>query len=91
MINGYVLVKLLEEDEKADNGMTLPMSKGERTEAVAIKAEVVRVGKAEEYDSVTFPEEGKTIYCSKWDVHSLRIGSEKFGAIRAKDIMFVMQ
>lgn len=94
MFNNYVLIKLDESDEQTEGGLYLPTTKGERTDAWALKAVVTAVPSPE--DNVIDDENilllslkpGDVIFVSKWEIHNLMLGTEKYAAVRAKDIMF---
>lgn len=92
MFNNYVLVRIDESDEKTEGGLYMPTTKGERTEAVALKAVVVAIPEdalAEESTmALVDMKPGDIIFCSKWELHAVRIGTEKYATVRAKDIMF---
>lgn len=83
MLNDFILVRLLLDDEKTESGVILPTAKGERTEAKAIKAEVIEPNK-------NAPEikKGMIVYVGNWELNHAVIHGTKYAMIK-KDWVFM--
>lgn len=89
VLNGCVLLKLYESGEKTKSGLYISHSKGERTEAWALKARVIA------FDEYPQDEEVKTleikkddvVYISKWEIHRAQINGEEYAIAKMKDIL----
>ena len=79
MLNDFILVKLIQDDEKSESGILLPEEKGERTDSRAIKAEVIQ-------SNSKSPEikKGMIVYIGKWEMHHATIKGNRYAMVKSE-------
>lgn len=87
MFKDNVLLKLAEEDVVTDTGLVQAHTKGERTEAWALMAEVIEKG-PEVNKSV---KSGDIVYVGKWEIQHATINGKKLAIAKDKDLLLAIE
>lgn len=87
-LNDYILLKVDKEGEKAEGGLLIAHSEGDKTEAIAIKATIIHLPKEViEMKGQGGIKEGDRVLVAKWEGQHAKIGADHYLFIKYKDVL----
>ncbi len=82
VVGDRVLLKQVTDNEETSGGILVSQSKGERTEAWAMKYRVIGLGK-----KIKSLEVGNFVYVNKWDLVHMHIDGEQLAVSKVDDVV----
>lgn len=88
-INEYILLKAEKDVQKTDTGMVIAHGKGDKIEAVAVRARVESMSEKVRVKSEV--KVGDTVFAAKWEGQHAYLGANHYILVKHTDILGIIK